>query len=239
MAHFGEIFNVQVSCYVVILKVIISKTKYQNYFKFVVFSMPKKCCVFGCSASSGPQAESDVNPKHSFHVFPDKEKFSSLHKVWIKQINRKNFIPFKHSYVCSDHFTEDCFEPSSLLKEKLMPNQKTRRLLKKDAFPTLFLNGKEDKGRCATYKRRKIIKEAVDELPINTEETLVEPPYCQEQNSSNLFNNNCMQSELGNETYSNKDEKIENISDDHESNTSTFFRDYEEEESEGESESKR
>ncbi|XP_051732419.1 uncharacterized protein e2f6 isoform X2 [Ctenopharyngodon idella] len=79
------------------------------------------CCVPLCSASS------KYNSVLSFHVFPvDEER----RKKWIRNIRRESLSFTSHTRVCSRHFkSDDVKEPST---------PKGRRLLKKDAVPTLF-----------------------------------------------------------------------------------------------------
>ena len=45
--------------------------------------------------------------------------------------------------MCSDHFTDDCFEAD--LKAQLMPELKVKRRLKRDAIPSVFSFGLEAK----------------------------------------------------------------------------------------------
>ena len=44
--------------------------------------------------------------------------------------------PTKYSAVCSEHFTEDCFQPTSVMSKKL--GIKMKQLLKPTAIPTSF-----------------------------------------------------------------------------------------------------
>ena len=45
--------------------------------------------------------------------------------------------------MCSEHFTDDCFEAD--LKAQLMPELKVKRRLKRDAIPSVFSFGPEPK----------------------------------------------------------------------------------------------
>ena len=56
-------------------------------------------------------------------------KNESLLAAWIKAISRKDWIPGKYDYICSEHFTTELFS------EKL--GTKSRRL-KPDAVPNIF-----------------------------------------------------------------------------------------------------
>ena len=65
---------------------------------------------------------------------------------WTRQIRRTRVGwsgPTATSYLCSNHFTEDCFEENSLMAAKLAI--KKRKTLKPDAMPTVFLRIAEQK----------------------------------------------------------------------------------------------
>ncbi|XP_062378303.1 uncharacterized protein LOC134067195 isoform X1 [Sardina pilchardus] len=81
------------------------------------------CCVNGCKNHNGP-VERTLGL--TFHRFPfdDRERLSQ----WIKNTHKSKWSPLPRSTVCSNHFTEDCFERVG--KEKL---------LKSHAVPTLSL----------------------------------------------------------------------------------------------------
>ena len=90
-----------------------------------MLSMGRRCIVAGCSNTT--------------KIGVSLHKFSSdvrKRKQWIHQV-RKNRADWKepsaYSVVCSDHFTEDCFEG---MAEKL--GLKIKRILKPDAVPTIF-----------------------------------------------------------------------------------------------------
>uniref|UniRef100_A0A8C6RBP2 THAP-type domain-containing protein n=1 Tax=Nannospalax galili TaxID=1026970 RepID=A0A8C6RBP2_NANGA len=80
--------------------------------------MPTNCAAAGCAATYN---------KHiniSFHRFPLDPK---RRKEWIRLVRRKNFVPGKHTFLCSKHFEASCFDLTG----------QTRRL-KMDAVPTIF-----------------------------------------------------------------------------------------------------
>ena len=100
------------------------------------------CMVPGCKNAS-QLCDGSV----SFHRIPtDKAK----QKVWLSKIPRANPRPLPYSYVCSDHFSKDCFEIS--LMEQLTGN-KQRRRLRPEAVPTDFLNRSPVKPRKSTQLR--------------------------------------------------------------------------------------
>lgn len=53
-----------------------------------------RCCVPNCSEIGS-------------HTFPKDEK---LHRLWLKAICRKGFVPTKFSRLCRKHFTEDDYQ---------------------------------------------------------------------------------------------------------------------------------
>ena len=80
--------------------------------------MPTNCAAAGCAATYN---------KHiniSFHRFPLDPK---RRKEWVRLVRRKNFVPGKHTFLCSKHFEASCFDLTG----------QTRRL-KMDAVPTIF-----------------------------------------------------------------------------------------------------
>lgn len=87
--------------------------------------MPTSCCAFGCSNNS--LKTECIERKVSFHRFPHNKP--ELMKQWLNNIKREDFVPTKHTKICSDHF-----EPH------LFYTQKTNniKMLVADAVPTLF-----------------------------------------------------------------------------------------------------
>ncbi|XP_047489450.1 uncharacterized protein LOC125039492 isoform X2 [Penaeus chinensis] len=76
-----------------------------------------------CSAPNCTNRPERPNGK-TFHLFP---KDGSLRQQWVREVNREYWTPSKRSLLCSDHFTESCFDKTG---------QTTR--LKDNAVPTLF-----------------------------------------------------------------------------------------------------
>ncbi|KAG8193866.1 hypothetical protein JTE90_011426 [Oedothorax gibbosus] len=75
------------------------------------------CVAFGCT--NRPGKKTDI----TFHRFPKKE---SLRAEWVKACRRKDWVPSKSSVLCSNHFSEDQFDRTSLsctrLRENAIPN---------------------------------------------------------------------------------------------------------------------
>ena len=60
--------------------------------------MPDKCCIVGCRVNY------TGGPKKSVFYFPQDEE---LKRKWIRFVNRKDWIPSKHSVICVDHFADE------------------------------------------------------------------------------------------------------------------------------------
>ena len=87
------------------------------------FKMVISCVAYGCTQRMGK------DPNISFHRFPQKNP--ELMSKWIKAIRHKDWVPTKHSYICSQHFAESCFV--------VRPGKCGRRLYE-HAIPSLFLS---------------------------------------------------------------------------------------------------
>ena len=92
----------------------------------------QKSMVF-CAAIN---CRNDSKSKVSTFKFPDDPK---LRKQWLIKMKIAYFEPTKHSRICADHFTADCFQQNLAIRTSLGSTFKPRRLnLKKDAVPTIF-----------------------------------------------------------------------------------------------------
>ena len=90
--------------------------------------MPNHCVAYGCINSSS-------NKGISIFHFP---KDGSLRKKWTEQVKRTRAEwkgPTVNSVLCSDHFTQDCFEVKNKM-HKSFGFETTAKL--KDAVPTTF-----------------------------------------------------------------------------------------------------
>ena len=70
--------------------------------------MPNRCVVAGCSSIPSDEV--------TLYKFP---KDPVLRKKWIEQVKctRDRWIgPLENSSLCSNHFTDDCYEQSSLIQ---------------------------------------------------------------------------------------------------------------------------
>lgn len=96
--------------------------------------MPNRCAAVNC------RPKGDVNL--TYHRFPLNNK--ELLNLWLQRISRKDFIPNKHSVLCSIHFYESDFEftrKDTNRWRKLKRSQRLKkRYLKDGAVPTKFPN---------------------------------------------------------------------------------------------------
>jgi hypothetical protein len=100
--------------------------------------MPASCCAVNC------QSRNTKLCTLSFHKFPFSD--TDLLKKWKSAVKRKKWEPKKESSVlCSLHFEDSCFK-SDLIPHRLGKTYeerkksvlRKRKVLKKDAVPTIF-----------------------------------------------------------------------------------------------------
>ena len=120
--------------------------------------MVSSCSAVGCTNRGGSK------PGLFMKRIPSDEK---LRKIWLNKIKRVGNL-HKKIYLCSDHFTQDCFERDlkrELLNDSTVPVYK----LKEDPIPTVFSYSKATPERVASDRRstsslkRNVIEEAVQE----------------------------------------------------------------------------
>ena len=104
------------------------------------------CIAFGCKNRS-----EDYHCDISFFRLPLKNQ--QLLKQWLIKLQLKDPPLKETSRICSEHFTEDCFERD--LKAELMPGTKSKRTLKVDAVPTVFTYLKQAESRPTSVRRLK------------------------------------------------------------------------------------
>uniref|UniRef100_UPI003AAD55E4 THAP domain-containing protein 5-like isoform X1 n=1 Tax=Centroberyx gerrardi TaxID=166262 RepID=UPI003AAD55E4 len=86
--------------------------------------MPRYCAVKVCR-NRGGTASKQENKRISFYPFPLQDK-PRLQR-WVDNMKREEWTPSRHQYLCSEHFTEDCFDIRWGI-----------RYLKNTAIPTIF-----------------------------------------------------------------------------------------------------
>lgn len=101
--------------------------------------MPNKCSAVGCkSGYTGVPSSGEI----SYHKFPHEDQ--NLLQQWLRRISRDNFIPSRHSVLCSLHFTPADFVCESIDtnidRRRKRPRTLQRRHLKLGAVPSIFPN---------------------------------------------------------------------------------------------------
>ncbi|XP_053310879.1 THAP domain-containing protein 2-like [Spea bombifrons] len=81
--------------------------------------MPTTCAASGCNSNS------KKDNRVTFHRFPSNIKRRT---EWLKYVNRDNFVPGLHTFLCSKHFEETYFDRTG---------QTVR--LRANAVPTIFI----------------------------------------------------------------------------------------------------
>ncbi|XP_038594801.1 THAP domain-containing protein 5-like [Micropterus salmoides] len=102
--------------------------------------MPRYCAVKVCRNRGGTASTQD-NKRISFYPFPLQDK-PRLQK-WVDNMKREEWIPSRHQYLCSEHFTEDCFDIRWGI-----------RYLKNTAIPTVFPSAEDDGEKKVTAIKR-------------------------------------------------------------------------------------
>ncbi|XP_072272146.1 THAP domain-containing protein 2-like [Pyxicephalus adspersus] len=100
--------------------------------------MPTTCAAFGCSNNS--KRDSHI----TFHRFPSNPE---RRKLWLSLLNREQFIPSLHTFLCSKHFEEASFDRTG---------QTVR--LRANAVPTIFIYPDHMLEKIALVKKEAIKK---------------------------------------------------------------------------------
>ncbi|XP_047138924.1 THAP domain-containing protein 1-like [Hydra vulgaris] len=93
--------------------------------------MVNSCAAYGCSNRY------IKGGKKSFHKFPFQN--SELCKKWIIALKRENFLPSKHTCICSDHFLESDYNYCIPDKKNLILDHYHKPILKCNAVPSVFV----------------------------------------------------------------------------------------------------
>ena len=160
-----------------------------------------------------------------------------LHQIDSKRTTfykRKQFVPGKSSMICSKHFSNQDFNESDLLREKLMPDTKVVVSLKPRVFPTIFstqknisfastssdsnrqerMSRKREKDivlellKTSTPKKKKdndVHDEVFDDENVNDDSHSSLISLCSKQSYDDTDNNKGIQCEIGNEIYRSQD----------------------------------
>lgn len=114
-----------------------------NYIYFAIFLWKMVHCM-APSCTNGWRKTKGTGI--TYHRLPS----GKLKDIWLQKIRRQNPCQTKYSYVCSEHFTSDCF--NNELKQKTL---NPRRILKPDAIPTIFAHFKKDTPALTTPRRER------------------------------------------------------------------------------------
>lgn len=108
-----------------------------------MYAMGYKCTAFGCKSGYRSQKSRQLGEKVTFHSYPLRDPI--LCAKWIHANPRKDFMPSKHSRLCSLHFTSSDFiemhnDSNAQRRLKYSTEVLRKRYLKKDAVPSIFPN---------------------------------------------------------------------------------------------------
>ncbi|XP_068086367.1 THAP domain-containing protein 1-like [Anabrus simplex] len=129
--------------------------------------MAISCCAYGCSNRMKKKSDESGSTTVHFHRFPFKRP--EILKKWTAAVRRKNWEPTRYSYLCSEHFSEECYKPGK---------SKDKPLLKDDAVPNIpqhFLR---------PSKRKKLGSPICDDSPPKDSEIMGEPPFIKREPDS-------------------------------------------------------
>ena len=100
------------------------------------------CMVPNCANGSRKTKGSGI----SYHRLPVVQK---IRKHWLARIRRENPPKENSCYVCSEHFTPDCFQ----ISYKNVFGQTNKKSLKPDAIPSIFPHSSQKKVRTSSQRR--------------------------------------------------------------------------------------
>lgn len=129
--------------------------------------MPTTCAAFGCSNNS--KRDSHV----TFHRFPSNPE---RRKLWQSLLNREHFTPSLHTFLCSKHFDEACFDRTG---------QTVR--LRVNAAPTIFIYPDHMLEKIALIKKAATTKLSQQPPPLY-------PPDSQKQTATHYDHAYCLPS---------------------------------------------
>eukprot|EP00795_Rhopilema_esculentum_P005350 gene5350-525_t len=115
----------------------------------------RHCIAYGCTPKVRAAATAD-GKNISFHKFPEDK---AVRKAWLVKIKRENFVPSRHSRVCSLHFTNESFLRSPVVNNSLEVTMKAQLL--PDAVPTLFVYNKVQR-RISGARKKRIHSEVIE-----------------------------------------------------------------------------
>ncbi|XP_068670199.1 THAP domain-containing protein 1-like [Montipora foliosa] len=104
------------------------------------------CAAFDCNN------DSRFTTGISYRCFPSEP---SIREQWLAKISRADSVISKHSRLCSEYFTPDCYERD--LKAELL-GSKVKAILKPNSIPSLFSQRSPPKKPRLSSERRSLEK---------------------------------------------------------------------------------
>ena len=125
-------------------------------------TLKKRTCAVACCKRPFPE-------NTTFFSFPKKE---NIRKAWLLACKRKDFVNLKNAVICSQHFSDDCFERD--LRSELL-YKVIKRKLKDDSIPSLGLlpsmsissNISEREKRSEARKNKSLVENLITESVID------------------------------------------------------------------------
>ena len=108
----------------------------------------RHCIAYGYTPKVRGAATAD-GKNISLNKFPEDK---AVRKAWLVKMKRENFVPSRHSRVCSLHFTNESFRRSPVVNNTLEVTMKAQLL--PIAVPTLFVYNKVERRTYGTRKKR-------------------------------------------------------------------------------------
>ena len=87
----------------------------------------------------------------SYHRLPTDKR---LRQAWMARVRRENPLNIDNCFVCSAHFTPDCFE--EIKPSALLPGYRSRPRLKPNSIPSIFPQSKPETPRTTCRRRMQV-----------------------------------------------------------------------------------
>lgn len=131
--------------------------------------MVKYCCAPGCLNSWNPSK--DI----TFHRFPHKRP--DILSKWVQAIKIKNFNANMFALVCSEHFTKDSY----------MDSNRQRKMLKREAVPTIFnMEAKQKQSFNESARKEEPLNKLNQENNEQDRISTVEPEHSADSNKNDV-----------------------------------------------------
>ncbi|CAN8004666.1 unnamed protein product [Ixodes hexagonus] len=116
------------------------------------------CCAPGCPNRERP----DTTGLTLFH-FPKDE---GLCRLWEAAVRREDcYSGASRAWLCSEHFSEDCFDLSAQLRARFgFGGSQNKLKLKPDAVPTIFAYNKDEREALESKRRQQVLELSLNGL---------------------------------------------------------------------------